>query len=494
MSTQAAGSPGADAAGKADDLWAVVLAAGLGTRMRSSVIKVLHRLCGRPMLEYPLSLLAPLGVSRSVLVLGHQAQEVEAELRKRGTFPTGGTVAIQAEPRGTADAVRCALPALPEGSGRVLILYGDTPLLTAERLKQLIDAAAGRPLALIGTTLEDPRGYGRLIRDTSGRVQRIVEEKDCGPEERRVREVNAGIYVVEQAFLRRALLRVRPSNAQREFYLTDLVAEAAAEGTEVAVIDAPPEEVLGVNDRVDLGTAEGLLRRRFNAQHQRNGVTLRDPATTYIDGDVTIERDTELGPGVHLRGRCRIGSGCTIDAGCVLTDVEVADAVHVKPYTVAGQSRIGARAQLGPFSHLRPGAELAEEAHVGNFVELKQTRLGRGSKANHLAYLGDSEIGAGVNVGCGTITCNYDGFKKHRTVIEDGVFIGSDTQLVAPVRVGKGAILAAGTTVTRDVPAGSLTLSRVPQIDKPGYADTLRERLRGSQGPSSSGSGSDKPR
>lgn len=487
MSNHDAGRP--EPAGSGSDLSSVVLAAGLGTRMRSSVIKVLHRICGRPMLEYPLSLLAPLGVSRTVLVLGHQATEVEAELRKRGTFPASATVALQAEPRGTADAVRCALPALPDGPGRVLILYGDTPLLTESRLKQLIDAGAGRPLALIGTTLVDPHGYGRLLRDAAGRPQRIVEEKDCTQEERRLHEVNAGIYVVEQAFLRRALSRVRASNAQREFYLTDLVAEAAAEGTEVAVIDAPPEEVLGVNDRVDLATAESLMRRRLNIAHQRGGVTLRDPDTTYIDGDVAIERDTELGPGVHLRGRCRIGSGCVIDAGCVLTDVEVADGVHVKPYTVAAQSRIGARAQLGPFSHLRPGAELAEEAHVGNFVELKQTRLGRGSKANHLAYLGDSEIGAGVNVGCGTITCNYDGVKKHRTVIEDNVFIGSDTQLVAPVRVGKGAILAAGTTVTRDVPPGSLTLSRVPQVDKPGYADTLRERQRGTPP-----GGNDKPR
>lgn len=475
-----------------DGLLAVVLAAGLGTRMRSAVIKVLHRLCGRPMLEYPLSLLGTLGVQRTVLVLGHQAKEVEAELRRRGTFPEGGVVALQAEPRGTADAVRCALPALEASApgSRVLILYGDTPLLTAERLQALRDAAAGRKLALIGTTLADPHGYGRLVRDGAGKLQRIVEHKDCTPEERRISEVNAGIYVVELEFLRRALGRVRASNAQRELYLTDLVAEAVAEGEEVAVIDAPAEDMLGVNDRVDLATAEAILRRRINAHHLRSGVTLRDPATTYIDGDVTIDRDTELGPGVHLRGRCRIGSGCLVDTGCVLTEVTVADGVHIKPYTVAAQSRIGPRCQLGPFSHLRPGAELADDAHVGNFVELKQARLGRGSKANHLAYLGDAEIGAGVNIGCGTITCNYDGVSKHKTIIEDGVFIGSDTQLVAPVRVERGAIIAAGTTVTRDVPPGSLTLSRAPQVDKPGYADVLRERLRANKEKESGAAGS----
>jgi bifunctional UDP-N-acetylglucosamine pyrophosphorylase/glucosamine-1-phosphate N-acetyltransferase len=238
------------------------------------------------------------------------------------------------------------------------------------------------------------------------------------------------------------------------------------------------EEVLGVNDRVDLAQAESILRRRINDELMRRGVTFRDPASTYVDDGVEVGADSELGPGVVLRGAVRIGARCIVDAGCVLTNVEVADDSHLKPYTIATDSQLGAGVQVGPFSHLRPGSVLERAVHIGNFVELKKTHVGVGSKANHLAYLGDAEIGANVNVGCGTITCNYDGVAKHQTIIEDGVFIGSDTQLVAPVRVGRQSIIAAGTTVTRDVPADSLTLSRVAQVDKPGYASRLRERQR----------------
>jgi bifunctional UDP-N-acetylglucosamine pyrophosphorylase/glucosamine-1-phosphate N-acetyltransferase len=469
----------------ATSLSAIVLAAGLGTRMRSSVIKVMHRLCGRPMVEYSLRLLPELGVGHTVLVLGFQADAVATQLRERGQLGPQLHIALQAEPRGTADAVRAALPKLPEPATQeaaeqeqILILYGDTPLLRGERLRELLAVAKGRKLAMLATTLDDPRGYGRLCRDAAGRVLSIVEDKDCTATQRQVREINAGIYVVQSAFLRRALQQVQAKNAQRELYLTDLVAMAVAEGEEVAVVATPPDEVLGVNDRVDLATAEAVLRRRINEKHLRAGVTLRDPATTYIEDEVQLGRDTELGPGVVLRGATRIGAGCQIEAGCVLTTVVVGDGVHIKPYTVATDAVIGDSAQLGPFSHLRPGSTLLDSAHVGNFVELKATRLGRGSKANHLAYLGDAEIGDGVNVGCGTITCNYDGFAKHKTVIEDGVFIGSDTQLVAPVRVGAGSIIAAGTTVVTDVPPGSLTLSRVPQVNKPGYAAQLRARLQ----------------
>ncbi len=462
-----------------------MLAAGLGTRMRSEVIKVLHRLCGRPMLEYPLRLLAPLGVTRTALVLGYQADKVAAQLREREVSIPDLRIALQEQPRGTADAVRAALPQLPESSPgeRVLILYGDTPLLLLPRLQELLQASAGRKLAMLATTLDDPRGYGRLERSASGQALRIVEDRDCDAAQRQIREINAGIYVVDGAFLRSALQQVAAHNAQREFYLTDLVALAAAAGDEVMVVQAPPEEVLGVNDRVDLATAESLLRRRINEAHLRAGVTLRDPASTYIDDEVAIGRDTELGPGVCLRGRCTIGARCVIEAGSVLTGVSVADDTLIKPYTVATDAVVGDKVALGPFSHLRPGSVLLSGAHVGNFVELKQTRLGKGSKANHLAYLGDAEIGAGVNIGCGTITCNYDGVSKHKTVIEDDVFVGSDTQLVAPVRVGKGSIIASGTTVVKDIPEQSLTLSRAPQVDKPGYAPVLRERLQARKKP-----------
>lgn len=463
-----------------EPLDAIVLAAGLGTRMRSQTVKVLHPLCGRPMLEYTLRLLVPLGVRRTILVLGHQAQAVEETLRSRGMSPPDLHIALQAEPRGTADAVRAALPFLPPANekGQVLILYGDTPLLTIERLRELLAAASGRKLAMLSTRLENPTGYGRLLRDSRGAPLRIVEDRDCTPAERQESEVNAGMYVVDSAFLRSALLRVGAHNAQREFYLTDLLAEAVAESAEVAAVLSPPDEVMGINDRVDLARAESIMRHRINLAHLRRGVTLRDPDSTYIDDEVEIDADSVLGPGVVLRGRTRIGAGCHIDAGCVLTGVTVAAKSTLKPYSVAEDSTLGAGAKVGPFSHLRPGSHLGEDAHVGNFVELKKTHLGAGSKANHLAYLGDAEIGTSVNIGCGTITCNYDGVAKHRTVIEDGVFIGSDTQLVAPVRVGRGAIVAAGTTVTRDVPPDSLTLSRSPQVDKPNYAETLRARLR----------------
>ncbi len=291
------------------------------------------------MLEYPLRLLGPLGVRRTVLVLGHQATEVQETLHSRKLRITNLRIALQAEPRGTADAVRCALPQLEsaagEEGGKVLILYGDTPLLTVDTLQRLLGAAQGRKLALLSTRLSDPRGYGRLLRDSSGAPLRIVEDRDCSAEERRCTEINAGMYAVEHAFLHRALTQVRADNAQREFYLTDFLAEAVQEGAPVSAVEVPADDVLGVNDRVDLARAEALLRRRINEGHMRRGVTLRDPDSTYIDDEVEIGPDTELEPGVVLRGRTRIGACCQIDAGCVLTDVTVPDGSHLPPYSVA---------------------------------------------------------------------------------------------------------------------------------------------------------------
>lgn len=462
-------------------LTSVILAAGLGTRMKSDTAKVLHRICGRALVEFPVELARAAGSTSTTLVLGHQAQQVEALLRARPGDSPGGPpiqVAIQAEQRGTGHAVMQALPLLPQ-QGRVLILYGDTPLLTLQSIQALLTAAAGRSLALalLSTRPPSPAGYGRLVREGGGgRLLRIVEDRDCSPAEREIGEINAGIYVIEAGFLREALSRLRSDNAQGELYLTDVVAQAAAQG-EVAVVEAPFEDVQGVNDRADLARAEAVMRHRINEAHLRAGVTLRDPQSTYIDVGVTIGRDTELGPGVVLRGTTSIGARCRIEAGCVLTDVQVADDCLLRPYTVAQESVIGPGGQLGPFSHLRPATVLAEGAHIGNFVELKNTRVGPGSKANHLSYLGDAEIGSKVNVGCGTITCNYDGYAKHRTVIEDGAFIGSDTQLVAPVRVGRGAVVGAGTTVTQDVPPGALATSRAPQQHREGYAEKKRARV-----------------
>lgn len=454
----------------------VILAAGLGTRMKSGTAKVLHRICGRALVEYPVDLSLQLGAERTILVLGHQAQAVEQQVAAR--FGAGAVqVALQTEQRGTGHAVQQALPLLQGFSGQVLILYGDTPLLTHRAVSALVQAGASRHLALIATRPAAPTGYGRLVRDGAGRLQRVVEERDCTPEQRLLTEVNAGFYVVEVGFLREALHALTPNNAQGELYLTDVVQSGAARG-EVAVVDVPFDEVQGINDRVDLARAEAIMRERINAAHMRNGVTLRAPDSTYIDGDVTIGPDSELGPGVVLRGRTQIGARCHIEAGCVLTDVSVGDGSHLKPYTVASESQIGAAGHLGPFSHLRPGTVLERDVHIGNFVELKKTHVGVGSKANHLSYLGDAEIGQRVNVGCGTITCNYDGYVKSRTVIEDGAFIGSDTQLVAPVRVGADAVVAAGTTVTRDVPPGALALTRSPQEHREGYAARKRNLMR----------------
>ncbi|HEY7954190.1 MAG TPA: bifunctional UDP-N-acetylglucosamine diphosphorylase/glucosamine-1-phosphate N-acetyltransferase GlmU [Polyangia bacterium] len=454
-----------------------ILAAGLGTRMKSAHAKVLHRVAGRPMIEYPVALAHALGSEQVVCVLGHQAAEVQAAVEDR--FGKGQiAVAIQAEQHGTGHAVQQAAPLFEDHRGLLLVLYGDVPLLTEATLTRLIDTASAGILALITFEPESPRGYGRVVRNEAGKVTRIVEEKDCSDAERRIGECNAGIYCGPSRFILESLHALTPDNAQGELYLTDVV-EMAAHELAVATILASAEEVMGVNDRVELARADRVMRLRLAERLMRDGVTVRDPERLYLEPGVVVGRDTELGPGVELRGRTAIGEGCRIEAGVVISDCTVGSRVHVKPYCVLGESVVGDDAHLGPFAHLRPGTVLDREVHLGNFVETKKTRLGRGSKANHLSYLGDAEIGAGVNVGCGTITCNYDGYTKSKTVIEDGAFIGSDTQLVAPVTVGKGAVVAAGTTVTEDVPAGALALTRPKQIAVAGWAERKRARMGG---------------
>ena len=455
----------------------IILAAGLGTRMKSDTAKVLHRVAGRPLVFWPVEVARSFGARRIVVVLGHQLEAVQAQLDAR--FGAGAVqVARQERQLGTGDAVRQALPALagePDGAG-VLILYGDVPLLGRETCARLFEARGRAPLALVGTRPANPHGYGRLVRD-GARLARIVEDKDASPEVRAIGEVNAGIYLVTLGFLRATMASLTTQNAQGELYLTDLVARAAGEGADVPTVDAPFDEVAGVNDRADLARMEALARARLAAAWMKAGVTMLSPETTVIDADVAaIGRDTELGVGVHLRGATRLGARVKVDAGCVLTDAVVDDDAVLKPYCVLTQARVGARAQVGPFAHCRPGTELGEDVHLGNFVETKKARLGKGSKANHLSYLGDAEIGAKVNVGAGTITCNYDGVHKFVTTIEDGVFVGSDTQLVAPVRVGKGAYIASGTTVTDDVPPGALALSRVKQVNKEGWVEKKRQK------------------
>jgi bifunctional UDP-N-acetylglucosamine pyrophosphorylase/glucosamine-1-phosphate N-acetyltransferase len=459
-------------------LAAIVLAAGKGTRMRSSRAKVLHELLGRPLACYPIELARALGADPVIAVLGHQHEAVEAVLLER--FGAGAvTVVEQTEQKGTGHAVRLAMPALARmAEGMVLVLYGDVPLLRRETLEELVGTARRyNCLALVTATPPDATGYGRILRDERGHVIGVVEQKDASADEQAITEINAGIYCGPADFFREAVLGLGTGNAQGEYYLTDVVARAA-NTIGVSAVEAAFDDVCGINDRAQLAEAEITLMERINRGWLAH-VTFRDPDSTIVEPGVDIGVDVELGRNVSLRGRTRIGHGTRIDDGCILTDTEVGAGVLIKPYCIATEAVIGPGAIIGPFAHMRPGTQLGPDVHVGNFVETKKTVIGRGSKANHLSYLGDTTIGEKVNVGAGTITCNYDGYKKFQTIIEDGAFIGSDTQLVAPVRVGTRAVVGAGTTVTRDVPAGALALSRSPQIEKPGYADKVAERYAG---------------
>jgi bifunctional UDP-N-acetylglucosamine pyrophosphorylase/glucosamine-1-phosphate N-acetyltransferase len=400
--------------------------------------------------------------------------EVEDALVSRFGASRVGVVE-QTERRGTGHALRVALPALRTGRGILMVLYGDVPLLQRETLTALLRAARrSSGLALVTTSPADPTGYGRIVRDDRGQVMRVVEQKDASPAERAMGEVNAGIYAGPIDFFRDVIPKLAARNAAGEYYLTDIVAHAA-QGIGVRTVTADFREVSGVNDRLQLVEAESVLRGRVIGRWMEQA-TFRDPASTVVEPDVVVGADAEIGRGVALRGRTRIGAGARIGDGTLLVDTEVGAGVEIRPYTVASEAVIGPGAIVGPFAHLRPGTVLAADAHVGNFVELKKTKLGRGSKANHLTYLGDSVIGAKVNVGAGTITCNYNGYEKTQTIIEDGAFIGSDTQLVAPVKVGRGAVVAAGTTVTKDVPPGALAIARAPQVAVPGYAAKLAKR------------------
>jgi bifunctional UDP-N-acetylglucosamine pyrophosphorylase/glucosamine-1-phosphate N-acetyltransferase len=456
---------------------AIVMAAGQGTRMKSGKAKVLHAVCEEPMVSYPVRLAQALGARPVVLVVGHQAEAVEAEVRRR--FPAGVAFALQAEQKGTGHAVMMGLDALPDFEGRIFILSGDVPLLTQGTLERLAASAGpADPLALVSFLLDDPTGYGRLLRGADGRLTRIVEHKDATPEQRAVKEVNAGIYWVDAAFLRRALARLGNDNAQGEYYLTDIVGLALADGHTVQSVLADPQEVAGANDRAQLADLDRAMRRRVNAALMATGVTLVDPDRTYIGSQVQIGRDTVVEPNVYLRGQTVIGAHCVVDTGCVLQDATVGDGVHLKPYTVIEEATVHAEAIIGPFSRLRPKAEIMAQAHVGNFVELKNARLGPGAKANHLAYIGDATVGAKANVGAGTITCNYDGYGKYQTNIGAGVFVGSNATLVAPLTIGDNAYVAAGSTITDEVMPDDVAFGRARQIVKSGRATTLREKAK----------------
>lgn len=457
-------------------LSAIILAAGQGTRMKSARPKVLHELCGRPMIHYVVDAALAAGAADVVVVVGHGRDEVTAYLAR--AFGTRVRTALQETQQGTGHAVRCALPSLAAETERVFLLCGDTPLLGAAELMRLPGSLGSSPLAMLTVRTVDPTGYGRILRDADGHVVGVREQKDASEDELCIDEVNPGVYLARVPFLREAVSALRADNAQKELYLTDVVELASRSGGVASVPAEDPASLAGINDRAQLCAAEEALYVRIADRHRRAGVTLR--GTARVDANVVIEPDAVIEHGVVLRGATRVGAGARVDVGSVLTDVTVAAGANLKPYSVAQSSTIGAGAQIGPFSHLRPESTIEDDAHIGNFVETKKTIVRRGAKANHLAYLGDGDIGEGANIGAGTIFCNYDGFKKHRTEIGAGAFIGSDSQIVAPVRIGAGAYVATGTTVTRDVPDGALAIARVKQDNKEGYADRLKARLKGS--------------
>jgi bifunctional UDP-N-acetylglucosamine pyrophosphorylase/glucosamine-1-phosphate N-acetyltransferase len=401
-------------------------------------------------------------------VIGHQADQV-SQAFKADLKDAPVSFALQKEQLGTAHAVLCGKRALGQAK-EILILYGDTPLLRRDTLIALLTAKRARKAPLAFLTMEplDPGGYGRVVRE-DGQVLRIIEHKDCTSDERLIGEVNAGLYLVDASFLWKVLRKVGQRNAQREFYLTDMVELAWQAKTPAIGIVAPFEEVAGVNDRADLAHAAAVLRRRINRQHMKAGVTLDDPKTTWIDEGVCIGPDTRIGPGCLLSGTTVVGKNVRIAAGCVIHSSIIGDNVQIKPYSSLDECKVGREALIGPFSRMRPGTDLAPKVHIGNFVETKKAKIGKGSKANHLTYLGDCEIGSGVNVGAGTITCNYDGVNKHKTTLGDGVFVGSDSQFVAPVSVGRNSYIGAGSTITEDIPADSLAIARARQVTKRGY-------------------------
>ncbi|HCE69504.1 MAG: UDP-N-acetylglucosamine diphosphorylase/glucosamine-1-phosphate N-acetyltransferase [Geobacteraceae bacterium GWC2_55_20] len=447
---------------------AVVLAAGKGTRMKSGVIKVLHQVVGLPMLSWPVSAAREAGATPIVLVIGHQANAVQGLFRGDG----GVLCAMQEQQLGTGHAVACALDALSGFRGTVLILCGDTPLLCPETLSELLEFHADHAavVTVLTAVMDDPHGYGRVVRDEDGRVMRIVEQKDADPEEQDIREINSGIYCMESDFLFENIRSIGNNNAQQEYYLTDLVAIAVRKGlTCLAMPAADAAEIMGINDRVQLAEAARILRRRINRELMLSGVTLVDPEQTYIDQGVSIGADTVIHPNCHIGGGTVIGRGCEIEPGVSISGCSIGDGCHIKAGSVLEGSELREDVAVGPMAHLRPGTVLHNHVKIGNFVETKKAVMGEGSKASHLTYLGDAEIGRDVNIGCGTITCNYDGVNKHRTVIGDGVFIGSDVQLVAPVTVGRNSLVAAGTTVTIDVEPDSLAIARVPQVNKVGW-------------------------
>ncbi|MBX3301875.1 MAG: bifunctional UDP-N-acetylglucosamine diphosphorylase/glucosamine-1-phosphate N-acetyltransferase GlmU [Nitrospira sp.] len=477
-------------------LGVIVMAAGLGKRMNSNQTKVLHHVAGQAMVLYAVDVALRLAGHRIAVVVGHQADRVRQVIEAGVAGRPGAeslSIVEQAEQLGTGHAVMQSRSVfVAEEAARptqYLILNGDTPLLREQTVRELlwVHQSQSATVTILTAKLDDPRGYGRVIRPeasgvcgdvASSDVLKIVEDRDATPAERATKEINVGTYVVSGDFLFAALDKLKPDNAQGEFYLTDIVRMAVAQGRRVdAVTLQDPDEGLGVNTRRQLAAAERVVRQQIRERWLDAGVTMRDPDSVWLDAGVTIGKDTVLYPNVILEGRTAIGAGTTIRSGVRISDCVIGNRVEILDSSVLCESQVDDDAHLGPFVHLRPGVVVRRKAKVGNFVEMKKTELGEGAKANHLSYLGDATIGEGVNIGAGTITCNYDGVRKHQTVIGKNVFLGSDTQLIAPVMVGDGSVVAAGTTVTQDVPPDSLAIARVAQMNRVGWVAKRRAVL-----------------
>ncbi|MGV6820402.1 MAG: bifunctional UDP-N-acetylglucosamine diphosphorylase/glucosamine-1-phosphate N-acetyltransferase GlmU [Parvularcula sp.] len=437
----------------------VILAAGHGTRMRSELPKVLHPVAHRPMVHHVMALATGLGAERQVVVVGSQAPRVADAARR---FDPDVGIAVQDPPKGTADAVGCALPALEGFEGVVLILYADTPLVTSATVSALVgEIEAGGDLAVLGFEPAEPGAYGRLVVDAKGHLERIVEAKDAGPEELKIGLCNSGVMAVSSARLREYLPQIGNDNAKGEYYLTDLVELVTRAGGRAAVVTGGEDEVFGVNDRVELAEAEAIFQRRKRIEFMRSGVTMTDPSTVYFAADTEIGQDAVLGPGIVFGPGVRVAKGATLHAWSHLEGAEIAEG-----------------ASVGPFARIRPGSVIGEGAKVGNFVETKKAVLGKGAKVSHLTYLGDASVGEEANIGAGTITCNYDGFEKFTTVIGAGAFVGSNSSLVAPVEIGEGAYIGSGSVITKNVEKDSLAVARGRQIEKSGWALSFRKRQK----------------
>ncbi|MBM7543156.1 bifunctional UDP-N-acetylglucosamine diphosphorylase/glucosamine-1-phosphate N-acetyltransferase GlmU [Amphibacillus cookii] len=454
--------------------YAVILAAGQGTRMKSKLYKVLHPVMGRPMVQHIVDQLQALKLDKMVTVVGAGAEQVKDQLGDITDY------VVQNQQLGTGHAVLQAEPLLKNDHGMTIVVCGDTPLLTKETLDALFEhhLQAEAQVTVLTTTINNPTGYGRIIRDQRGHVAKIIEQKDANQDQLLVKEINTGTYCFDNQFLFEALAHVTNDNNQGEYYLPDVIEIAQKQGHKVTAFQtADPNETLGVNDRVALATAEKLMKQRINEQHMRNGVTIIDPDHTYIAPTVKIASDAIIEPGSIIKGDSYIGSHTVIGPNSEVEDCKIGESTEIA-HSVAHQSNIGSHVKIGPFAHIRPATQIKDQVKVGNFVEVKKSTINNGSKVSHLSYIGDTEIGKNVNIGCGVITVNYDGEKKYKTTIEDNVFIGCNANLIAPVTIGQGALVAAGSTINKDVPAESLSIARAKQENKANYAKKLNKLLK----------------